>query len=206
MDEQRSLYKRVNLLGVAVLTETSCLRTKNFQLELLVYMKRVFYIYGELVFKYNRSFGEVIWRAITRLVLYSLSLNAAFFDEQVLHKTWAFVNVVKRRRLERYLNVTPVEKASEPTPASVNTSHYLYSGGLTRHHPRRPPGLHPALLAGARGLPVQPGVHQPGARHAGLRGGAQELCQRLLLGSGVLLPVPVLLPDLRPDARLRPRR
>lgn len=128
MEDQRSLYKRINFLGLAIKAETSNLISKDFQRELILYMKRVFYIYGELVFKYNRTYGEIIWRSITRVILYTLSINSVYFDEEIMHKTWMFLNIIKRRKIEKFLNLNCTDRSESQNENSRN--HYLYSGKL----------------------------------------------------------------------------
>lgn len=126
IEEQRSLFKRLNFLGLAVKTETSQLFSKDFQIELIFYMKRIFYIYGEIIFKYNRTYGEIIWRSITRLILYVLAKNSVYFDEDVIHKLWSFLNTLKRRKFEKFLSLN---SANNPNSAAstINVNHHLYS-------------------------------------------------------------------------------
>jgi hypothetical protein len=162
LENQRSLFKRLNFLGLAVHTETSDLFSKDVQLEIIFYMKRVFYIYGELVFKYNKTFGEIIWRSIARIILYVLAKNAVFFDVDVIHKIWAFLNTLKRRKYEKYLNLNSSHEANIPIN-NINTNHYLYSGKLIiaqnfnrfRHDSSQPRNVYFKILSGSCGIFVQ---------------------------------------------------
>ena len=126
MEDQRSLYKRINILGIVIKAENSNLHSKPVQMEMISYMKRVFYIYGELLFKYNRTFGEVVWRAITRLVLYILTVNSVYFDEELMHKMWMFLNIIKRRKIDKFLTVNSSDRSN--CLAESARGHYLYSG------------------------------------------------------------------------------
>lgn len=126
MEDQRSLYKRINVLGIVIKAENSNLNSKPVQMEMISYMKRVLYIYGELLFKYNRSFGDIVWRAITRVVLYILSVNALYFDEEIMHKTWMFLNIIKRRKIDKFLTVNATDRSK--ALADTARAHYLYSG------------------------------------------------------------------------------
>ena len=124
--DQRSLYKRINFLGLSVMCETSNLESREVQEELIFYMKRIFYIYGELVLKHNKSYAEIVWRTITRVVLYVMAQNSVYFDEKIIHKTWTFLNIIKRRKMEKHLTNTTAENltSAQSNDPPVN---YLYS-------------------------------------------------------------------------------
>lgn len=143
-EDQRSLFKRLHLLGLAVLAERSDLRSRAVQLELLCAARRLFHLFAEVVFKFHRSFAEVCWRSVLRLLLHALSTGSACFDDEVFHKAWAFLNVLRRRKLEKYLCLVP-----EAVPVPVDREHPLYSGGMTRRHTRRAQRLRAAVCAGA---------------------------------------------------------
>ena len=131
-ENQRNLFKRLNILSLVVFAETSDLNSKEFQLELLYLVKKMFYLYGEGIYKNNRSYVEVIWRAIMRIVLYVLSQNSVYFDEETVHKVWDFLINIKKRKLHKYLYISSTQEIEKQTTIDENTNSnlLLYSGKL----------------------------------------------------------------------------
>ena len=122
VEEQRSLFRRLNTLGLCVFTETSDLTSKVYQIELILFMKKLFYLYQETVFKIYPPFGDVIWRSIMRISVYVISKSAHFFDEETIHKVWELVVSIRRRKIHKYLIVNKEPPASF-TKRSNHNSH-----------------------------------------------------------------------------------
>lgn len=126
LESQRSLYKRLNKFTLCVFAENSNLTQKKFQIELIFFCRKLFYLYGEIIYKRNKSYSQIIWKAALRIIFYTLAYNAEYFDEELISKVWDLLDSMKKKKMENYLFNT-IEKPKEQTQTIDDTS-YLFSG------------------------------------------------------------------------------
>lgn len=125
-ETQRCLFKRLNNFTLCVFSENSNLSQKKFQTELVYFCKKLFCLYGEVMYMKNKSYSQIIWRAVLRIIFYTLISNAEFFDEELVNKVWDLLDTMKKKKMHDHLFNT-VEKPSQPVQSFEDNS-FLFSG------------------------------------------------------------------------------
>lgn len=97
IEGQRCLFKRLNNFTLCVFSENSNLFKKKFQTELIYFCKKLFCLYGEVMYKKNKCYSQIIWRAALRVIFYTLISNAEFFDEELVNKVWGLLDAMKKK-------------------------------------------------------------------------------------------------------------